>query len=245
MKSIYDLILQRKVQGKKSLAVLIDPDKIEKLAELLAMAKLNPPHFFFIGGSLLAKDTIGNCIDLIRNATNVPIVIFPGNEMQVNSNADALLLLSVISGRNADLLIGKQVAAAGLVQASGLEIISTGYILIESGQATAVSYISNTQPIPRTNSMIAAMTALAGEQLGLKVIYLEAGSGAQLTVPIAVIEAVQNTITIPIFVGGGIKTTKEVVERCNAGADVIVVGNILEHHPNMLQEFSMTINAIN
>lgn len=244
MKAIYDLLIQRSAQGKKSLAVLVDPDKTEKLSELLTIAKKYSPDFFFVGGSLLSKDNLDNCIQLIRSSSSVPIILFPGNEMQISSSADALLLLSVISGRNPELLIGRHVAAAANLRVSAIEIISTGYLLIESGAPTAVSYISNTQPIPRDKKTIAAMTALAGEQLGMKLIYLEAGSGAKLPVPIDMIGAVKKNISIPLITGGGLKTASEITERCRAGADVIVIGNILEEKPTLLKEFFEALHAI-
>jgi putative glycerol-1-phosphate prenyltransferase len=243
MKAIYDLLLQRQSQGKKSLAVLIDPDKTEKFSELLSVAEKFPPDFFFIGGSLLSEGKIENCIRKIRASSIAPIILFPGNEMQISNSADAILLLSVISGRNPELLIGRHVASAAILRASELEIISTGYILIESGAPTAVSYISNTQPVPRDKNSIASLTAMAGEQLGMKLIYLEAGSGAQLPVPTEMIENVRKNISIPIITGGGLKTKEEIAERCRAGADVIVVGNILEENPGLLQEFSTAIHS--
>lgn len=242
MKALYDLLVQKKAQGKKSLAVLIDPDKTEKLSALLNFAKTFPPDFFFIGGSLLNDGNLESCIDKIRKACNVPVLLFPGNEMQISSSADALLLLSVISGRNPELLIGRHVAAAGMIRASKLEIIPTGYVLVESGAPTAVSYMSNTQPIPRTKDSIAALTALAGEQLGMKMIYLEAGSGANLPVPVAMISAVKNYISIPLITGGGLKTADEIAARFTAGADVVVAGNVLEENPELLQQFVETAN---
>lgn len=241
MKALFDLMIQKKAQGKKSLAVLIDPDKTEKLPALLAIAKTAPPDFFFVGGSLLGDGNLENCIATIREATTVPVLLFPGNEMQISAAADALLLLSVISGRNPELLIGRHVAAAGMIRASKLEIIPTGYVLIESGAPTAVSYMSNTQPIPRTKNSIAALTALAGEQLGMKMIYLEAGSGALLPVPVEMIAAVRNSISIPLITGGGLRTAEEIAARCAAGADVIVAGNILEEDPGLLQKFRETV----
>ncbi|CAN5769943.1 geranylgeranylglyceryl/heptaprenylglyceryl phosphate synthase [soil metagenome] len=243
MKALYDLLVQKKVQGKKSLAVLVDPDKTEKLSTLLNFAITSPPDFFFIGGSLLCDGNLEGCITEIRNACNVPILLFPGNEMQISSSADALLLLSVISGRNPELLIGRHVASAGILRASRLELISTGYILVESGAPTAVSYMSNTQPIPRTKSSIAALTALAGEQLGMKLIYLEAGSGAALPVPVEMIAAVKNYISVPLITGGGLKTADEIEARFRAGADVIVAGNVLEENPALLQQFVETANT--
>ncbi|MDQ3108641.1 MAG: geranylgeranylglyceryl/heptaprenylglyceryl phosphate synthase [Bacteroidota bacterium] len=243
MKALYDLIVGKKKQGKKSLAVLIDPDKTEKLSTLLDHAKNFPPDFFFVGGSLLHEASLENCIAEIRAKTKIPILLFPGNEMQISNAADGILLLSVISGRNPELLIGRHVAAAGILRASNLEIIPTGYMLIESGGPTAVSYMSNTQPIPRDKKSIAVLTAMAGEQLGMKLIYLEAGSGAQLPVPVSVVSSVTKNISIPVITGGGLKTTEEITERCAAGADVIVIGNILEEKPELLKTFCETIHT--
>lgn len=244
MKQVYAHLLEQKKQGKKSLAVLIDPDKTESLDEILRLAETDPPDFFFIGGSLLGADSLDHCISTIRNKSKVPLVLFPGSIMQVNANADALLLLSVISGRNADLLIGRHVLAAPVIRKSKLEIISTGYMLIDSGNVTTVDYISNTQPIPREKTQIAAFTALAGEQIGMKTIYLEAGSGAKLPVPTALIQGVRELISLPLIVGGGLKSPEEIRERCIAGADLIVTGNILEQKPELLTAFVRTIRAL-
>ena len=243
MKNLYDFLVQKKSQGKKSFAVLVDPDKTEKLAALLDHAQQFPPDIFLVGGSLLNEKNLEACIRLIRQKTKTPVILFPGNEMQISPAADGVLLLSLISGRNPDFLIGRHVTAAGMIRASNLEITPTGYILIESGGATAVNYMSNTQPVPRNNNSIAALTALAGEQLGLKMIYLEAGSGANLPVPVEMINAVRKNITIPLIAGGGLKTKVEIEERCKAGADMIVVGNILEENPGLLSLFSQTIQS--
>jgi phosphoglycerol geranylgeranyltransferase len=245
MKAIYEEILQRCKSGKKSLAVLVDPDKTENLAALLEQSASSPPDYFFVGGSLLDSGNLDKCIAIIRSGSKIPILLFPGSEMQISSSADALLLLSVISGRNPELLIGRHVAAAGMIRASGLEIIPTGYILVESGSQTTVSYISNTQPVPRKKNTIAAVTALAGEQLGLKIIYLEAGSGAELPVPVEMIAAVKKTIRIPLIAGGGLKTKADISARLEAGADLVVVGNILEHNPNLLPGFADAVHAFN
>jgi phosphoglycerol geranylgeranyltransferase len=238
MKNSYDLLLQRRSQGKKSLAVLIDPDKTQRLPELLRIAESAPPDFFFVGGSFMSDGNLENCIAQIRAASDIPIIIFPGTTMQISPAADAILLLSVISGRNAELLIGRHVAAAPVLRKSGLEIIPTGYMLIESGAVTTVNYISNTQPIPRDKNSIAACTAMAGEQLGMKLIYLEAGSGAQLPVTNAMVESVRASISVPLIVGGGLKTKAEIAERFAAGADVIVIGNVLEENPGLLSELA-------
>lgn len=244
MKNCYARLLQRRAEGKKSLAVLIDPDKTGHLSALLDEAENHPPDFFFVGGSLLSVGSLETCIQKIRERSDVPVVLFPGSVMQVNAAADALLLLSVISGRNADLLIGRHVLAAPMLKESGLEIIPTGYLLVESGEATTVSYMTNTQPIPREKDTIAACTALAGEQLGLKLIYLEAGSGAQSPVPVSMIEAVRNTLNIPLIAGGGLRAEAELTERCRAGADLVVVGNILEKSPGLLPGFCAAVHAL-
>lgn len=243
MKNSYDLLLQRRSQGKKSLAVLIDPDKTQKLTELLQVAKTSTPDFFLVGGSFLSEGDLESCIRQIRSACEIPILLFPGNAAQISPLADSLLLLSVISGRNPDLLIGHHVAAAPLIRESGLEILPTGYMLIESGAVTTVNYVSNTQPIPRDKNSIAACTAMAGEQLGMKLIYLEAGSGAKLPVPTEMVEAVRASISIPLIVGGGLRTQSDIVARCAAGADVIVVGNILEETPGLLSEFAKAVHS--
>jgi phosphoglycerol geranylgeranyltransferase len=237
MRNIYDQLLERRASGKKSLAVLVDPDKTAQLPALLREAKNNPPDFFFVGGSLLDGGSLESCIAMIRNETDLPVVLFPGSTMQVSSSADAILLLSVISGRNADLLIGRHVLAAPMLKQSGLEIIPTGYVLVESGNLTTVAYISNTIPVPREKNSIAACTALAGEQLGLKLIYLEAGSGAEMPVPPSMIESVRAAVSVPLITGGGLRTKEEIAERCRAGADLVVVGNILEKSPALLPSF--------
>ena len=243
MNTVYDMLLQRRAQGKKSLAVLIDPDKTGHLDELLLQAKNSPPDFFFVGGSLLSEGNLVQCIHRLKSIPGIPVVLFPGNAMQICADADALLLLSVISGRNPDLLIGRHVLAAPLLKQSGLELIPTGYILVESGAATTVSYITNTQPVPRDKNPIAACTAMAGEQLGLKLIYLEAGSGAQQPVPVPMVDAVRRSIDVPLIVGGGLRTAAEISERFNAGADLIVTGNILEQSPGLLPGFCAAAHA--
>lgn len=243
MKAVYNQILEKQKQGKKSLAVLIDPDKTGHLSALLKIAATHPPDFFFVGGSLLGNGSLEKCIAEIRKSSSVPVVLFPGSIMQVSASADALLLLSVISGRNADLLIGRQVLAAPLLRESGLELISTGYMLIESGNMTTVNYISNTVPIPREKNQIAAATAMAGEQIGMKAIYLEAGSGALQPVPEEMIKAVRAAVALPLFTGGGLRTSEEIRARCEAGADLIVAGNVLEENPELLSAFVSTIRT--
>jgi len=234
-RSVYDSILQKKRSGKKSLAVLIDPDKTGTLAELLDHCNAANVDLLLLGGSLLLNGNPDESIASIRAKTKIPIVLFPGSVMQLSPAADALLLLSVISGRNADLLIGKHVTAAPLIRRSGLEVLPTGYMLIESGPLTTAAYMSNTTPLPRHKDEIAACTALAGEQLGLKLIYLEAGSGAELPVTASMISAVRSTLSIPLITGGGVRTAEKVFENCRAGADIVVAGNVLEQQPELVK----------
>ena len=234
---IYSQIIQKAQQGKKQLAVLIDPDK-HMISDFPALAKrmsIYPIDYFFIGGSLLSKDLLEQCLAAFKNETDIPLVIFPGSVMQVNSKADALLFLSLISGRNADLLIGKHVESVPYILDAGIEPISTGYMLIDGGSMTTAQYISNTLPIPANKPDIAALTAKAGEMLGMKIIYLDAGSGAQNSVPLDMIKLVEKTINIPLIVGGGIRTVQEAKAKFEAGADLIVIGTVLEENESLLK----------
>lgn len=223
---------------KKQIAVLIDPDKTDtkKLKKLIDAASKANIDFFLVGGSLLLKNSLEEIIVFIKKNSKKKVYLFPGNPTQISDKADGILLLSLISGRNADLLIGNHVQAAPLLKQSKLQIISTGYMLIESGTQTTVSYISNTTPIPANKPEIAACTALAGEQLGLKCIYLEAGSGAQNVVNKETIQAVKKMIKIPLIVGGGIRNKEQIETAFNAGADIVVIGTAIENNLNFLEE---------
>ncbi|HQV76843.1 MAG TPA: geranylgeranylglyceryl/heptaprenylglyceryl phosphate synthase [Chitinophagales bacterium] len=223
---------------KKQIAVLIDPDKMDakKLLKIIAAANHISIDFFLIGGSLILKNNLETCIQLLKKNTSKKVYLFPGNPSQISSKADGILLLSLISGRNAELLIGNHVQAAPILKQSKLHIIPTGYILIESGMPTTVSYISNTTPIPANKPEIAACTALAGEQLGLQCIYLEAGSGAQNVVPISTIKSVRKQIKTPLIVGGGIQSAQQIEQAFAAGADVVVIGTAIENDINFLDE---------
>jgi phosphoglycerol geranylgeranyltransferase len=229
----------------KKLAVLIDPDKVDwaSFAGFVEKCSLLKVGYFFVGGSLVTQDQLSDVIAQIKRHSDIPVVIFPGSMMQINNAADGILLLSLISGRNPEYLIGQHVVSAPYLKASGLQIISTGYILIDSGIATTVSYISNSQPIPANKPEIAACTAMAGEMLGLSVIYLDGGSGALNPVPAQTIRAVRKTVNCPIIVGGGINTIEKAENALQAGADIIVVGNALEKTPDLLDEMAWLVNS--
>lgn len=228
--NIYQRLLKTiDVKGAAYL-ILIDPDRIE-LKELPVFAKKcehSGVDGFLVGGSLMHNGDFNSFLITLKNSTHLPVIIFPGDVNQVNKNADALLYLSVISGRNPEHLIGKHVIAAPLIKRAGIEPISTGYILVESGTITTAQYMSGSSPVPRNKPEIAAATALAGEYFGYKFIYLEAGSGAQNSVPAEMIKAVSQTCSIPVICGGGIRTPQEARDKVDAGAKVIVTGNYFE-----------------
>jgi len=235
---IYSRIITKSKSGGKQIAVLIDPDK-HASSDFISLAKRMSTFaidYFFIGGSLLSKDLLDECLIAFKQETNIPLVIFPGGIMQVNSKADALLFLSLVSGRNPELLIGKHVESVPYILDANLESISTAYLLIDGGNITTAQYISNTIPIPSDKPEIAALTAKAGEMIGMKMVYLDAGSGAKNSIPKQLIHSVKNMITVPLIVGGGIKTAKEAQEKLEAGADLIVVGNVLEKNESILKE---------
>ena len=220
------------------LAVLIDPDKAneQQLDNLISQPNFNEIDFLFVGGSLVTDGNMRSCLKNLKLRTKKPLIIFPGSPNQIDNTADAILLLSLISGRNPDLLIGRHVESAFKLKRSELEIFSTGYILIDGGRTTTVSFISGTVPIPQDKPGIAASTALAGAMLGNQFIYLDCGSGAlQYANPILV-SAVKNEIEVPLIIGGGIRTKQATIEVFKAGADVIVVGNKLEENPGFLND---------
>jgi phosphoglycerol geranylgeranyltransferase len=231
---------QDKAQGHKSWAILIDPDKTDEAAclQLLHAISNYPPDFFFVGSSLLlSNENLQKIVGLLKSNTQIPVLLFPGSYTHLAQEADAVLFLSLISGRNPDYLIGNQVLAAPLLKKYGLEVISTGYMLIDGGKQTSVSYISNTTPIPADKPDIAVCTALAGQYLGLQVLYLEAGSGAILPVSAQMIKLVSKETSIPLIVGGGIKNAEDFEKALCAGADVVVTGNILEKNPALVADF--------
>ncbi|MCB0492140.1 MAG: geranylgeranylglyceryl/heptaprenylglyceryl phosphate synthase [Cyclobacteriaceae bacterium] len=238
---ILDSLTEKSKLGKKSIAVLIDPDKIEdsnKLRHLVNLANENCVDYFLVGGSLITSTNLSEVIAHIKESVTIPVIIFPGSSIQIDPGADAILFLSLISGRNPDLLIGQHVIAAPILKNTQLEIIPTGYLLINSGKTTSVAYISNTTPIPDDKYSLAACTALAGEMLGLKLMYLDAGSGAEKEISSRMISAIRKSIKAPLVVGGGIDTPRKALNALEAGADMIVIGNALEKEPNLLIEIS-------
>lgn len=188
-----------------------------------------------IGGSLLFTHILDKFVTIVKNHTQLPVILFPGNALQISHKADGILFLSLISGRNPEFLIGNQVIAAPLLKGSNVEILPTGYLLIESGNETTASYISNTKPIPRNKPEIAMATALAGEMMGHQLMYLDGGSGAQQIVPTEMIKLVAKNINIPLIVGGGIKNQKQLDEAFKNGADLVVIGTAFENDFNFLK----------
>ena len=244
-KQILDKLLTFKRLQKKSLAVLLDPDKVEmnSFADFLRICTQNQVDFFLVGGSLISNNIMPEMIAEIRQHTQIPVIIFPGNSLHIEPTADAILLLSLISGRNPEYLIGQHVIAAPMLRKSGLEILSTGYILVDSGRQTTVSYISNTTPIPHDKTDIAVCTALAGEMLGMKLIYLDGGSGAMNPVSQKMINKVSQAIECPLIVGGGINSPEKAYQALEAGADVIVIGNAFEKTPDLLPKIAQVVRS--
>lgn len=239
--------LEAKAKVKKSLALLIDPDDLGEIdiSRLLHNAIENQVDFIFVGGSLVTSDQLTELVEYIKSYTSIPCIIFPGNAMQIDLNADAILFLSLISGRNPELLIGQHVLSAPLLKKADIEVIPTGYMLVNSGKSTSVSYISNSQPIPNDKPSIAASTAMAGEMLGLKVIYMDAGSGADEPISSKVIRSVRKNIDCPLIVGGGINTMIKAKAAFNAGADVVVLGNGVQKNLALLNEVAELVHLLN
>ncbi|TDD96602.1 phosphoglycerol geranylgeranyltransferase [Flavobacterium cellulosilyticum] len=243
MTNIYNNILQSKAKKEKLLAILLDPDKIDlkNLAVLVEKINHSPATHIFIGGSLVETDILDDLIIKIKQNCSLPIILFPGNPSQISNKADGILFLTLISGRNPDFLIEHQVKAAPILKQTHLEIISTGYILIESGTETAVERVSKTIPLDRNNPDLVIATAQAGEMLGNKLIYLEAGSGANQTVPTEMIQLVALNIGIPIIVGGGIVDLQGIQKAYIAGADMVVIGTAFEKNLNFFLNLKSNI----
>ena len=243
---IYQSLLEKKSKGQKSFAVLIDPDKVDEVMidELVLLSVDAKVDYLLIGGSLVISNQLDEVVKQVRNRCDIPTILFPGSPSQISAYADALLYLSVISGRNSELLIGQHVISAPFVKQSGLEIMSTGYMVIDGGAPTTVSYISNTIPIPADKNEIAMCTAMAGEMLGMKLIYMDAGSGARRAIAESMISKVSSVIDIPLVIGGGISDPEKAYLNCKAGADVIVIGNAIEKDPTLIKEMSAAIHAV-
>ncbi len=239
--TILNNISDRSSKGVKQLAILIDPDNAseEHLKQLCTKAEAIGAHYFFVGGSLLTDGDLETSICHLKNHTQLPVIIFPGSSSQLSSSADGLLFLSLLSSRNPEMLIGQQVVAAPYLRKLNIEILSTAYLLIDSGVQTTASYMSNSTPIPSDKSEIAACTALAGQYMGMKLVYLDGGSGAQYPVPANMIKKVKEYIDIPIIIGGGINSLEKAKNAFEAGADIIVIGNAFEEG----ESFSIDLGA--
>lgn len=232
MKNIYSEIIASK--DKKLLAILLDPDKlsVEKTVDLVSKINSSPATHIFVGGSSFDGNHLDELIAAIKQNTNLPVVLFPGNPSQISNQADGILFLTLLSGRNPDYLIEHQINAVPFLKKTNLEVISTGYILIESGSETAVQRVTKTQPIDRNNIEYVIQTAQAGELIGNKLIYLEAGSGAQLAVPLDMIRLVRQNTKLPLIVGGGIRSQQEIENAFEAGANMVVIGTAFETNSN-------------
>ena len=241
---LYSVLTERKSRRQKSFAVLIDPDKapIEMLDELIALGAEATVDFWFVGGSLVVSHQLEEQVQYLKKHSDIPVILFPGSPSQITRHADALLYLSLVSGRNADLLIGQHVLSAPLVKQSGLEVLPTGYMVIDGGAPTTVSYISNASPIPSNKKEIAQCTAMAAEMLGMKLIYLDAGSGARTPVSEEMIGAVAAQIDVPLIVGGGITDPTKASAACRAGADLVVVGNAIEKDRSLIRAISEAVH---
>jgi len=237
MKGFLDRLNVLRAEGKKALAVLIDPDKMQdekRLANLLELVNHSGADFVLVGGSLLVEDNFHACLRSVKEKSKVPVVLFPGSPSQISPEADAILFLSLISGRNPDLLIGQHVIAAPLLKKLNIEVIPTGYMLIDCGRPTTASYISHTLPVPHNKPEIAAATAIAGEMLGLKCVYMDGGSGADKPISKQMIAHVREAIDLPLIIGGGIRNEEQAKAAYDAGADMIVVGTAFEEEPELL-----------
>ncbi|MEZ4757214.1 MAG: geranylgeranylglyceryl/heptaprenylglyceryl phosphate synthase [Flavobacteriales bacterium] len=237
MAGVLEQLERAKGSGRKLLGVLIDPDLggdaalLERTVQNACMAKAD---LLLVGGSLMTTDRFDAVVGNVRAMSDRPVVLFPGSATQVSGHADAVLFLSLISGRNAELLIGQHVVAAPAIKAMGLESVPTGYILVDGGRPTTASYVSQTHPVPHDKPGIAAATALAGAMLGLRCIYLDTGSGALRAVDPAMVQAVRRSVDLPIIVGGGIRSGEQARILCDAGADMLVVGTAFEQDPELI-----------
>ncbi len=245
--NIYKNILKTIQQKGAAYLILLDPDKLvgDNIDKFIRVCEDSGVDGFLIGGSLMLDGNFETFVKKVKNVTKLPVIIFPGAINQVTSFADAILFLSVVSGRNPEHLIGKHVLAAPIIKQANLEAISTAYVLIESGTSTTAQYMSGSLPIPRNKPEIAAATALASEYLGMNLIYLEAGSGARETVPNEMVKLVSEYCSVPIIVGGGIKSPNTAREKVKNGANIIVTGNFFENENNwdLIKQFAEAVHV--
>jgi phosphoglycerol geranylgeranyltransferase len=241
--NILNNIIHKANAGKKQLAYLLDPDNYQgnKLLKAIDLIGETNPDMVLVGGSIVHGNT-SLLVDALKSSISQPVVLYPGSLLQLAPNADGILFISLISGRNPELLIGNHVVAAPIIKQTNMEVIPTGYMLIDGGNVTSVQYMSNTMPIPSDKTDIAVATALAGQYLGMKMIYLDGGSGALRPVPAQMIAHVKSQLTIPLMVGGGINTAEKAETACNAGADILVIGNAVEKDATLLAEMKMAVS---
>lgn len=237
--SILQEIIEAKKHGKKLLAVLLDPDKIQlsEIKETIFKINTSNADYIFIGGSTVEKGLTEKCVLEIKKLTETPVILFPGDYSQLTNKLDAVLFLALISGRNPEYLIEQQIQSVPFLEKNNVECISTGYILVDGGTKTATQIVSNTNPISQENIQLIEHTALAGQYLGKQLIYLEAGSGAKKPVSETIIKQVSQKCSIPIIVGGGIRSKTAIQNAYDHGADIVVVGTAFEENENILQSF--------
>lgn len=247
-KESYQKIIKDCSEGKKGFAVLIDPDKVNDLKELnklIHIAIENKVDYFFVGGSFISRNNIAEIVKTLKSESSIPVVLFPGNFTHIDAGADAVLFLSLISGRNPEYLISQQVLAAPTLKKTHLEVIPTGYMLVNNEIKSSAAYVSNTIPIPFDKIDVACATAMAGEMLGMKLIYMDAGSGSSKSIPKDLISEVRKSVDVPLVVGGGIREVSQALEAIKGGADIIVVGNGIEDSKELLIDISQAVNEFN
>lgn len=239
------LFSSRKAHAVKSVAVLVDPDDVDfdSLPTFVTACEDSGVHYFFVGGSLISSGNLTATVRLLKSLTDLPVILFPGNHAHLTEHADAVLLLSLVSGRNPDFLIGQHVLAAPALKRADVQVLSTAYLLIDGGAETTVSYISNTKPIPNDKPDIAAATVMAAELIGMRLAYLDAGSGAKNPVSPKVIQSVANAVDMPIIVGGGLRSIEAIEVAFRQGADVVVIGNALEENPDFAYKLAVLVNT--
>ena len=238
MKRIYNNILQAKKSDKKLLAILLDPDKlvVSAIKNLVLKINTSPATHLFVGGSTVEKGQTETIVTELKKHTTLPVVLFPGDKSQITNTADGILFLSLLSGRNPEFLIEQQIQSVSLLKNTNLEIIPTGYILIDGGVETAVQRVSKTTPITQNNTQLIVDTALAGQYMGKQLIYLEAGSGATLHVEPNIISEVSKSIAIPLIIGGGLRSLSAIQDAHQAGADLVVIGTAFEEDATFFEK---------